>query len=222
MQNPAQQYATDFATNPFNIDVPTENGPAFTQTPTSSQIHLPSRDKSTVPNRYTPGGIMASTQGFSVSESNEMDTSPDGGLDQPSPATTNSQSRGGSTSHTSYSPGGPQQQYRASPKTLSNQAPLSHATTTTANPDPNFFTTADDMFSGNMFSHPGAPGPPGNGDPISNGFIMTQDWDMSAMGTNAELPPMSEGSWNQMLESINLGWDSIGPPHSTESHTFGH
>ena len=210
MQDAAGQYPNTSSAPPFNIDVPTQTIPAFTSTHSGAHIHLPSRDKSTGPSRYTTGG-----QGFNLGESNEMDTSPDGTLDQPSPATTNSQSRGGSTSHTSYSPGG---QYRASPKNLSNQVTPSHATSSTANPDPNFFPTTDDIFSGNMYSHPGAPG---NSDSIGNGFIMTQDWDMSALGTGAELPPMSEGSWNQMLESINLGWDSIGPPHGDEPHTFG-
>jgi hypothetical protein len=39
---------------------------------------------------------------------------------------------------------------------------------------------------------------------------MGTDWDMSAMGTG--MTPMSEGSWNQMLDNINLGWDPAGGP----------
>jgi hypothetical protein len=215
MHDAAGQYPNDSSAPPFNIDIPTQTIPAFTSTQSSTHVHLPSRDKSTGP-RYTTGRMAVPPQGFNMGESNEMDTSPDGALDQPSPATTTSQSRGGSTSHTSYSPGG--KQYGASPKNLSNQVTPSHATSSTASLDPNFPTIADEVFSSNMYIHPGAPG---NSDSIGNGFIMTQDWDMSTLGTSAELPPMSEASWNQMLESINLGWDSIGPPHGDESHTFG-
>jgi hypothetical protein len=215
MQDAARQYPS--STPAFNIDVPTQTIPAFTSTQSGAHTHLPSRDKSTGSSRYTPSGMAMPPQGFNLGESSEMDTSPDGVADQPSPATTNSQSRGGSTSHTSYSPGGQQQPYRTSPKNPLNQVTPSHVARSAVNPDPNFFATTDDLFSGNMYSHPGAPG---NGESISNGFIMTQDWDMPALAAGAELP-MSEGSWNQMLESINLGWDSIGPPHADESHTFG-
>ena len=181
-------------------------------------MDLPSRDRSVDPSRYTPGGIAMTSTGFSMSEDSEMDTSPDGGADHPTPTTTNSDSRGGSTSHTSYSPGGQLQQetlqYQASPKSVSNQIPHPHATTT--DPNINFFSTTDDMFAASMYSHPGT----STGDSMSNGFMMAQDWDMSALGTEAELPPMSEGSWNQMLASINLGWDAVGPPHGDGLHSF--
>lgn len=64
------------------------------------------------------------------------------------------------------------------------------------------------MFSAALYGNQGASV---NGDSLSGGFMMGNDWDMSAMNTG--MTPMSEGSWNQMLESINLGWDSMGPPH---------
>lgn len=56
-----------------------------------------------------------------------------------------------------------------------------------------------------------------NGDSMGNGFLMTNDWDMSAMGTgNTGMTPMSDAHWNQMLESVDLGWDSMGPPHGAK------
>lgn len=207
LQDAAGQYPSVSTAPPFNIDIPAQSVGAFTTSQTSSHMQLPTRDRSVEPNRYTPGGVVEPPAGFNLGDSNAMDTSSDGILEQPSPATTNAQSRGGSTSHTSYSPGGQQQAYRASPKNLANQVPLAHSTTITAITEPSF----EDMFAGNMYSHPGSST---DGNSMGNGFIMTQDWDLSAMGTGAELPPMSEGSWNQMLESINLGWDAVGPPRS--------
>jgi hypothetical protein len=139
-----------------------------------------------------------------------MDISQDGSIDQPSPATTsNSASRGGSTSHTSYSPGNQQGDiqniaFRNSPKNLSGQIPLPQ--TTTSNGNTNYFPMSDDMFSAAPYSNPG---PAMNDDSMNNAFLGVNEWDMNALG-NA---PMSEGTWNQMLENINLGWDTLGPPH---------
>jgi hypothetical protein len=57
-----------------------------------------------------------------------------------------------------------------------------------------------------------------NGD-ISSGFLLGNEWDMSGMASGtAGMTPMSEGSWNQMIDGINLGWDSIGPPHGGGRH----
>lgn len=78
---------------------------------------------------------------------------------------------------------------------------------------PDFFqTTSEEMFSGSFFQNSV---PPPTGDPLNSNFMMGNDWDMSAaLNDGTGIAPMSEGSWNQMLESINLGWDSLGPPHT--------
>jgi hypothetical protein len=81
---------------------------------------------------------------------------------------------------------------------------------TAANANSTFFP-ADNLFPQYFHNNQEVPG-----DPFSQGFL-GNEWDMSAMGTGTGagtgMTPMSEGSWNQMLESINLGWDSLGPPH---------
>ncbi|KAF2189651.1 hypothetical protein K469DRAFT_625474 [Zopfia rhizophila CBS 207.26] len=218
LQNNAAQYTGNSPGPPFHVssaNINMDAQPAAPFVPSQAkQIKLPSRDRQSDPSSYTPTGIALPSRGFNLNDDNEMDTSPDASGDQPSPATTNSQSRGGSTSHTSYSPGQQQDdlqnaQYRPSPKTLSNQMPLPHSTT--ANSSTNFFSSSDEMFSGPFY---GNPVNSSSNDPLSNGFMMNNDWDMSAgLGTGTGMTPMSEGSWNQMLESINMGWDSIGPPH---------
>jgi hypothetical protein len=161
-----------------------------------------------------PHGRENNTSAFTMSDGNEMDVSPDASGDQPSPATTNSLSRGGSTSQSSYSPGQQQDDshslpYRRSPKPTSNQMPLPHMTQGTPNSNANFFSTSEDMFSAALYSNPALPL---QGDTFSSGFMTGNDWDMSALG--AGMTPMSEGGWNQMLENTNLGWDSLGPPHN--------
>ncbi|KAF2472004.1 uncharacterized protein BDR25DRAFT_342046 [Lindgomyces ingoldianus] len=183
--------------------VPSQGGP---------QMDLPSRDRPSNPDRFAPNGIALSSNGFNVDDGIEMDTSPDANADQPSPSTTTSQSRGGSTSHTSYSPGQQDDNqnipYRASPSGLKNQIPLPHSTGANNSA---FFPASEDMFSASLFSHTVNPL---SNDPISNGFMVGNEWGMPAgMGTGTGMTPISEGGWNQMLESINLGWDSMGPPH---------
>lgn len=82
--------------------------------------------------------------------------------------------------------------------------------TTHAQTNTNFFSTGDDIFAAGMYNA----GTSISGDPMSNGFLMGNDWDMTAMGAGTTgMTPMSEGSWNQVLETMNLGWDSLGPPH---------
>lgn len=171
-------------------------------------MNLPSRDRAS-DDRFLSASL-------SLHDENEMDVSPDASVDQPSPSTSNSQSRGGSGSHSSYSPGNQQgdiqnMAFRNSPKGMAGQMPLPH--TTSANANANFFSSSEDMFP-----VPSLYNPPGiiNGDALSNGIMMGNEWDMAGMGQGTGMTPMSEGSWNQMLESINLGWGSVGPPHGSE------
>jgi hypothetical protein len=149
----------------------------------------------------------------------DMDTSPDG-QDHPTPSTLNSQSRGASTSHTSYSPSRSFEdpkplQYRPSPKAAGSmsQSQTAFSHTTTPNSTTNYFTsTTQDPFGTNFFG--GSVPPPQTG-PSNDGFLMNNDWDMpTCLGTNTGMTPLPEGTWNQMLESINMGWDSLGPPRS--------
>jgi hypothetical protein len=165
-----------------------------------TSMELPSRERSVDPSRYTPSVVGVQSNSFGLGDSNEMDTSGD----QPSPSTTTTQSRGGSTSHTSYSPAQQQDdtgmRFGASPKNLQHQIPLPQSTGAAGG---NFFATSDDIFSA-MYSQPGQLG--------NDGFMMN-DWDMGTMGSGTGMTPMSEGGWNQMLESINMGWSDLGTPH---------
>ncbi|KAF1956109.1 hypothetical protein CC80DRAFT_525646 [Byssothecium circinans] len=176
---------------------------------------------------------------FNLGDGNQMDMSPEGNADMPSPATSNSrthsQSGGGSTSHSSYSPGQHTEHipYRPSPR-MSNQVPLARQqmpvqaqpspSTSTANMNSNinanttFFTANEDMFA-SMY---GGAGTMGGGDGLGNGFVMNNDWDMGVgigVGGAPGMTPMSEGTWNQMLESINMDWNGMGTgtPHGADS-----
>jgi hypothetical protein len=207
----ATQYAGNNPGPPFHLaptmNMEAQSVPVFVPSQSSPQINLPTRDRQSNPDRFP-------STGFGLSDDHEMD---DAGVDQPSPATTNSQSRGGSTSHSSlsYSPaaaqhGGETQNLRfgTSPKNPQAQMPLPQSTAANAN---STFFPADNLFPQYFHNNQEVPG-----DPFSQGFL-GNEWDMSAMGTGTGagtgMTPMSEGSWNQMLESINLGWDSLGPPH---------
>ncbi|KAF2731163.1 hypothetical protein EJ04DRAFT_584067 [Polyplosphaeria fusca] len=208
---PAQASGSQFTGNtpgpPFHVsDVSAINmetqKSAFIPSQSGAQMELPSRERSVDNSRFAPGRITVS---YSLSDGNEMDTSGD----QPSPSTTTTQSRGGSTSHTSYSPAQQQDdaslRFGASPKNLPNQIPLPHSTGSNTS---NFFPTSEDMFS-SLYTQPAQLG--------NDGFIMN-DWDMSAMSGGTGMTPMSEGGWNQMLESINLGWNDLGVPHNSSGN----
>ncbi|KAF2272588.1 uncharacterized protein EI97DRAFT_445659 [Westerdykella ornata] len=168
----------------------------------SQKMDIPQRGRQTDPTRY-PALYM-------VPDNNDMDVSTD---DQPSPATSNSQSRGGSTSHTSYSPRTQNDihsmPYRASPKRLSNTMPLAQ---TSAADNTTFFPANDpNLFSADLYDVSASMTADTT---MSSGFVMTSEWDLSMMSTgNTGMTPMSDGAWNQMLESIDLGWNSMGPPH---------
>jgi hypothetical protein len=124
-----------------------------------------------------------------ICDNNQMDISPDSS-DEPSPAMVNS----GSTSHSSY-PSGQQDevqslQYLTSPEGRSDKMPLAH---TTAATNTQLLTVSEDLFSASIYSPPLI-----NGDALNSEFIAGNDCDMSAMDTG--MTPMSEGSWNRMLQ----------------------
>jgi hypothetical protein len=137
----------------------------------------------------------------------DMDLSGDRVADQPSPATISSQSRGGSTSHSSYSPGQQTEHhlpYRASPKpgfnNLNAQMPVS-----TSFPPFSAAPAGVEMFS-NAFSTTGVPAD----EAFNHGFLMGNEWEYGAMNAGSGMTPMSDGSWNQMLENVTMGWDGTG------------
>ncbi|KAF2030137.1 hypothetical protein EK21DRAFT_100705 [Setomelanomma holmii] len=154
--------------------------------------------------------------GFTFHDANEMDLSGDRSVDQPSPATISSNSRGGSTSHSSYSPGQQTEHhlpYRASPKP--GFGDLSATGGTAAFPSYNQAATSAstggvEMFS-TAFSSTGLP----PDETFNQGFLMGNDWEYGALNAGTGMTPMSDGSWNQMLESVTMGWDGggIGGPH---------
>jgi hypothetical protein len=143
----------------------------------------------------------AATFLFTDSDTNDIDMS----NDQPSPSTINSQSRGGSTSQSSYSPGQQNEHhlpYRASPRVMSQQVPQIPSGQSTSSVLP-LYSANHDL---SMNSYPS--------DAINNGnFDNSYEWEFSAMNTGTGMTPMSEGSWNQMLDSVTMGWDVLGTSH---------
>lgn len=159
------------------------------------------------------------------SNPNDMDLSGD----QPSPSTINSQSRGGSTSQSSYSPG--QQTdlhlpYRASPRFTSSMPPALHPSSTTAPPALGSLPYAASAADVPMTAFPD--------EAINNGqFDNSYDWEFAAMsggmGPEMGLPQdleagLTPGAWNSMLESVmgsaSLGWDAMGQGGGNE-HVSG-
>ncbi|KAF1939549.1 binuclear zinc transcription factor [Clathrospora elynae] len=150
---------------------------------------------------------------FAFIDGNEMDLSGDRGVDEPSPATMSSQSRGGSTSQSSYSPGQQNEHhlpYRASPKMQYSSAA---ASTATVFPD---FSSSRDMYS-NTFSTSGIMANEG----FDRGFLVGNEWDFNAMNTGTGLTPMADASWDSMLESVTMGWDSAGPSREDNAQAPG-
>lgn len=160
---------------------------------------------------------------FNENNGNNMDLSGD----QPSPATISSQSRGGSTSHSSYSPGQQTEHhlpYRASPRFTSSQMPMSQAqtqSTGSAPLAPLYQTNDNNDLPMNAYPsdaiHNGA---------YENGF----DWEFSAMGGEMNMGQemdagITPGTWNSMLESVMesvpMGWDVLGTPHGANVGATG-
>ena len=217
------QYSNNTPGPPFHlanlnsIDMNTHNS-AYIPSQVSAQAGLGTATSQD----FTPAG-------FAFQDGNEMDLSGDRSNDQPSPATISSNSRGGSTSHSSYSPGQQTEHhlpYRASPKpgfTQLNNNPLNPMATNTGNtnvagntafpnfPQPTANTSTNggvEMFS-NVFSTTGNV----SDEAFNQGFLMGNDWEYGALNAGTGMTPMSDGSWNQMLESVTMGWEGVGSSH---------
>lgn len=183
---------------------------------------VPLRNLSDINQDFSPhrGSVPgASTFIFNEISSNNNNNDMDLSGDQASPSTVASQSRGGSTSHSSYSPGQQTEHhlpYRASPRFTPSQ--MSQAQTQAQN------TTAASMAS----LYPGSnstdipmsayPSDAINNGAYDNGF----DWEFSNMNSGMSMgnemdAAITPGTWNSMLESVMesvpLGWDVMGTPH---------
>lgn len=189
----------------------------FVPSQNSPRMDLPQRHKS------SHGHIQRYDQ---VQTDSEMDTSPDTSADQPTPSSANSQSRQGSSSNTTFTP--PQQpddsrlsRNRPSPKlpinvSETNNLNLLAAGRTSSASNNDFFSTSNDIFP-SLSTNNYYPDPvnPSHNDPGTGGFIMGNEWDLPP-GTGTGMTPMSDGGWPSMLDSINMGWDSLGPSHANE------
>jgi hypothetical protein len=145
-----------------------------------------------------PAGF--TSEGYLFPESAEMDLSTG---DQASPSTINSQSLGGSASQSSYSPGQANEHnlaYRPSPGTTSRTLPVSQHTQATRSGGFGGFGGSGDM---PMSAYTAA-------DAIEGTYDNSYDWEFSAMGSGSGMTPMSEGSWNQLVENVTMGWDVTG------------
>ena len=226
--HPVNQYGNNGPVKAATLAFPTENG--------GQPIHLSSLSSigsDTQPlDRQNAHWVPASSNSYAMpTENNEMDLSPDALPDQPSPATTTSNTRSqslsngnASGSHSSYSPGQPTDQipYRPSPR-MENQAvpnsiPNSNPPSSTL--DNMFYSTNNDILNANYgFGDTTGSIPPIVSDVDYNMGIVSGDWGGMGglgglgMGDGSGMTPMSEGAWNQMLESMNMGWESVGPPH---------
>ncbi|KAJ4367391.1 hypothetical protein N0V83_006973 [Neocucurbitaria cava] len=169
---------------------------------------LPSQSRSASNREFPPSG-------FAFPESNDMDMSGDRSVDQPSPATLSSQSRGGSTSHSSYSPGQQNEHhlpYRASPKMPLGQMQNSSGGMGPATVFPGF-SSSGEMYA-NTFSSSGNM----NDDGFQQEFLVGNGWEFTAMNAGTGMTPMADVStWDSMLESVTMGWDTLGPPHQHQS-----
>ena len=194
-------------TQPFNISNANPIGSDAQSTDKQNTLWVPASS-----NRYAM-----------PTDNNEMDLSPDANVDQPSPATTISNARsqslsGGnaSGSHSSYSPGQPADQmpYRPSPRLTNQAVPMSNPSATMNNM---FYSANNDMLNSALgFGDATGTMPPIGGDVDFGMNIMGNDWGgmgSLGMGDGTGMTPMSEGTWNSMLENMNMGWESAGPPH---------
>lgn len=153
------------------------------------------------------GGQEYSQAGFAFPDGSEMDITGDKMVDQPSPATVSSQSRGGSTSQSSYSPGNFNDHhlpYRASPTLRTGH--MTGVTTGNASVFANYDGSAKIFSNGFSVS--------GNADRSVYGeeFLVNSDWEFSAMTAGTGMTPMNDGTWDSMLESVTMGWDTNGTP----------
>jgi hypothetical protein len=55
----------------------------------------------------------------------------------------------------------------------------------------------------------------------NDGFVMGNEWEYAALSAGTGLTPMGNASWDSMLESVTMGWDSVGPGHDAQANTTG-
>lgn len=185
-------------------------------------------------------GAVPGAATFIFNESSGVDMDLSG--DHASPATISSQSRGGSTSHSSYSPGQPAEHhlpYRGSPHFGSRQVQAQSQSqsqsqaqaqvqpqarvqpqaqphsTSTATLAPLYPTNSDGDVPMNAYPS----------DALHDGaYDNSFDWELSAMGSEME-SGLTPGTWNSMLESVMegvpMGWDVLGTPHGANVDAAG-
>jgi hypothetical protein len=55
----------------------------------------------------------------------------------------------------------------------------------------------------------------------TDGFVMGNEWEYAALNAGTGLTPMADASWDSMLESVTMGWDSVGPGHENQPKAAG-
>lgn len=178
----------------------------------------PFGQRGNVPQANSVGSNEFDSTAFNFHHVNEMDISTDRSFDQPSPSTINSQSKGGSTSQSSYSPGQPIEHhlpYRASPKPMSGQL---HASQATARTSYQCFSSSEATLASNISISGNTNGFSSN----SNFSVgMGSDWDFGTIDASTGIAPMSDGAWEQMFQNPNMNWEGTELPHeeSPQSRT---
>ncbi|KAL7771984.1 hypothetical protein CFE70_001937 [Pyrenophora teres f. teres 0-1] len=148
--------------------------------------------------------------GVALREGSEMDFS--GGTDHTSSTTLSSKSRGSSTSQSPYSLGQPYEHgisYRASPK-LAYSVSASGAATGLAG-----FASNNETF---VVNNSNSLGNMGN-NAYDDSFMMGNGWDYTGLNVGTGLTPMMDTSWDAALESVTMGWDSVGPSQDEQKQT---
>ncbi|KAF2747259.1 hypothetical protein M011DRAFT_467781 [Sporormia fimetaria CBS 119925] len=171
-----------------SIHVPSQTEPGF---------HLPSRARSNDMQQY-------SSSGSAAPDDNEMDMSAD---DNTSPSTAESLPRTTSGPHVSYSPSQPainlMMGYHPGKRMSNQMPPVTNGTAA-------FFSAPEEAFQAGLYNA----ATPLNGVSMHAGFATGSDWDIGGMGAGSTgMTPMSDERFNQLLESMPLGWDSFGPRH---------
>jgi hypothetical protein len=57
-------------------------------------------------------------------------------------------------------------------------------------------------------------------DSFHEGFYMNNEWEYTALNTGTGLTPMADASWDSMLESVTMGWNSAGPSRENEGQAL--
>ncbi|KAF2761978.1 hypothetical protein EJ05DRAFT_507580 [Pseudovirgaria hyperparasitica] len=198
----------DLATEP-GLSMPTQSTTFTGNTPISSRPSLPpSAFYEDIESKGALRGIIVPVMDSNTPEG-EMDTSPDTSGDQPTPSTSNS--RHGSSSHTSFTP--PRQDDTTShthhyhsahnPLTSNNQSSAGSSNSQSIH-SADFFPASSGGYAGMNSYYPVQPSMPSLG--------LSGDWDIA----NANL---SDSAWSQMLEGMGMNWDGVGPsemPHSQQ------